>query len=234
IGDVNNSVVSNSSMISDDRTSGSLLLDVNDRDLKAGEIVEVTFSPAENIEGYQTTLNLNGLKTLGVVANDRVTANNFGIFENAVTVSIDEHAAFTLRFEAQKAGKLSEMIAVSNSITKSQAYKSSGASVANWEVALRFNGQNGSVIAGAGYELLQNVPNPVNGLTTITFHLPEAASAEIMVSNAEGKLLKTISGDFAKGLNTVTMQRAELETGILFYQLNSGNFTATKKMIVVD
>jgi hypothetical protein len=43
IGDVNNTVVANSLMVADDRTVGTLLFDVNDRDVKAGEEFEVTF-----------------------------------------------------------------------------------------------------------------------------------------------------------------------------------------------
>jgi hypothetical protein len=39
---------------------------------------------------------------------------------------------------------------------------------------------------------------------------------------------------FAKGYNTITLQRAELETGILFYQLDTPTHSATKKMIVVE
>jgi hypothetical protein len=43
-----------------------------------------------------------------------------------------------------------------------------------------------------------------------------------------------LNGSFAKGFNTLTLQRAELEAGILFYQLNTATHSATKKMIVVE
>jgi hypothetical protein len=235
MGDVNNSAAPNATAMSDDRTAGTLLFDVEDRDLKRGEEVEVTFKSAQTVAAYQFTLNLNGLSVLEVVANDKVSAGNFGLFADAVTVSLDA-AAFTLRFRADKAGKLSEMLAISNRITKAEAYKTIGNSetVARWDVAMRFNGSNGSFIAGTGFELLQNTPNPVSGVTSISFNLPEAAPASLTITNVEGRVLKTIQGSFTKGYNTVVLQRAELEAGVLFYQLNSTEFSATKKMIVIE
>jgi hypothetical protein len=235
VGDVNNTAVSNSLTAADDRNNGTLLLDVADRQVAAGETVEVTFKTAQDVAAYQLTLNVNGLTPVGVVADDKVTANNFGFFNDAVTVSIDGASTFTLKFQAEKAGNLSEMLSVSNRITKAEAYAAAAAEkVQKLDVALRFNGVNGSFVAGAGYELMQNVPNPVNGFTNIAFNLPTAAAATITISNAEGRVLKTIQGDFAKGLNTVAVQRAELSAGVLFYQLKSGDFSATKKMIVVE
>jgi hypothetical protein len=128
------------------------------------------------------------------------------------------------------------MLAISNRITKAEAYKTIGNSetVARWDVAMRFNGSNGSFIAGTGFELLQNTPNPVSGVTSISFNLPEAAPASLTITNVEGRVLKTIQGSFTKGYNTVVLQRAELEAGVLFYQLNSTEFSATKKMIVIE
>jgi len=239
IGDVNNTVVSNSLMTADDRTVGTLMFDVTDRELLAGEMVEVDFKAAETVEGYQFTLNLNGLEAVEAVASDKVNANNFGFFNaegqegNAVTVSVDGAASFSLRFRAEKAGRLSEMLAVSNRITKAEAYKAD-ADLARLDISLRFNGSNGAIVAGAGFELLQNVPNPVSNNTNISFNLPAAADATLIISNAEGRVLKTLQNSFAKGLNTVTLQRADLSSGILFYQLNTAEFSATKKMIVVE
>ncbi|MCC7507718.1 MAG: hypothetical protein IT259_20585, partial [Saprospiraceae bacterium] len=46
IGDVNGSVIANATQVAEDRTAGTLLLDVEDRDVKAGETFEVTFRTA--------------------------------------------------------------------------------------------------------------------------------------------------------------------------------------------
>ena len=236
IGDVNNTVVPNSLLQSDDRSVGTLLLDVADRDVKAGESFDLTFKTSEEVAAFQLTLNLDGLSVVEIQENDKVSANNFGVFNDALTVSLDAANDFTVNVVANKPGKLSDMLSVSNRITKAQAYKSLGNldEVANWDVALRFNGTNGSFVSGTGYELLQNVPNPVQGLTNISFNLPASMEATLTISNADGRVLKTLSGSYEKGLNTVTIHRAELDAGVLFYTLNTADYSATKKMIIVE
>jgi hypothetical protein len=235
IGDVNNSVVPNSLVSADDRSMGTLYFDVEDRAVKTGEMVEVKMTASENVAGYQFTMNLNGLKALEVVPGANMGRENFAMFDEAITASVNSEAGeFTIRFRATRNGQLSQMLGLGNSITRTEAYTEINGDVQQKEVMLRFNGANGSTVAGAGFELLQNAPNPTKGFTNISFNLPEAVEATLTVTNAEGKVVKRIVNQFAKGYNTITLQRAELETGILFYQLDTPTHSATKKMIVVE
>jgi len=231
IGDIDASAVANSLTSTEDRTAGTLFFDIEDRKVAAGEEVEVAFKAAEVAQGFQMTLNLHGLVVAEIVAGDQVNAQNFGVFADALTVSLDGAEEFTVRFRAVRTGKLSEMLSVGSRITKAEAYQQKDG-MSKMDVALRFNGQNG-VSTGAGFELFQNSPNPVASTTVITFNLPEAAEATLTINNAEGRLIKTINGSFAKGLNTVTLQRNDLPaTGILFYQLTTPTHSAVKKMVV--
>ena len=226
IGDVNGSAVANSLMVSDDRSVGTLLFDVNDRDVKAGEEFEVSFNASEKTQGYQMTLNLNGLKVSEILTNDKVSANNFGVFADALTVSIDGAENFTVKFRAEKAGKLSEMLGVSSRITKAEAYTLTND---RQEVALRFDGKT---IAGVGFELYQNQPNPFVNKTFVGFHLPDAATATLTVYDETGRVVFTQKGDFAKGYNAISLDRALLNTtGVLYYTLETATDSATKKMI---
>jgi hypothetical protein len=129
-----------------------------------------------------------------------------------------------------KAGDLSSMLGVSSRITKAEAYTEGGE---RNEVAFRFDGANGVVI-GTGFELYQNQPNPVVGKTSISFNLPESTTATLKITTVEGRVVKMVKGAFAKGLNTVTLNRSDLEAGILFYELSTSNNSAVKKMIIVD
>jgi len=226
IGDVNNTAVANSLMVSDDRTVGTLLFDLNDRAVAAGEEFDVTFKAADKTQGYQMTLNLNGLEVSEIVGSENVSANNFGVFADALTVSVDNADAFTVKFRAAKAGKLSEMLAVSSRITKSEAYSLADGRL---EVALRFDGKT---IAGVGFELYQNQPNPFVNKTFVGFHLPEAATATLTIYDETGRLVFTQKGDFAKGYNSISLDRALLNTtGVLYYTLETATDAATKKMI---
>jgi hypothetical protein len=109
------------------------------------------------------------------------------------------------------------MIHASHSITRSEAYVTVGNSVDRWDVALRFNGKTGIILNAAGFELLQNVPNPVGSSTAITFNLPEGGDALVTISDASGRVLKTINGTYPRGLNTIVLKRQDLEPGVLFY-----------------
>ena len=86
-----------------------------------------------------------------------------------------------------------------------------------------------------GYVLHQNIPNPFTDETAIGFVLPQAESAMISVYDVTGRLIRSIEGDFVKGFNQVQFRKADLGvSGILYYRLNAGAFTAARKMVVME
>jgi hypothetical protein len=226
IGDVNGTAVANATMQAEERTAGTALFDIQDRDVKAGETFEVTFKSAQALKGFQFTMLLNGLEAVGAVESGSVTASNFGlVFGDAATVSIDGAQEFTLRFRATKSGKLSEMLGVSGSITRAEAYGDAGRL---W-ISFRFSGKT---IAGVGFELYQNQPNPFVNKTFVGFFLPEAAEATLSVYDETGRVVYQQKGQFAKGENSIALDRALINTtGMLYYKLETSTDSATKKMI---
>ena len=226
IGDVNNTSISNASMKAEERTAGTAIFDVEDREVKSGETFEVTFEAAQHLKGFQFTILLDGLEVIGAGESENVTASNFGlVFDKAATVSVDGVQAFTLRFRATKSGKLSEMLGVSGSITRAEAYGDNG----RLGIALRFNGK---LISGVGFELYQNQPNPFVSKTSIGFYLPNAAEATLSVYDETGRTVYSQKGQFAKGENSIILDRALLNnTGLLYYKLETATDSATKKMI---
>jgi hypothetical protein len=86
-----------------------------------------------------------------------------------------------------------------------------------------------------GYELLQNTPNPFNGETQIGFKLPKATKATLSISDAKGALLYKVEGNYAKGNNQVTLKKEQLgASGVLYYTLETTEFIATKKMVILE
>ncbi|MBP6827728.1 MAG: T9SS type A sorting domain-containing protein, partial [Saprospiraceae bacterium] len=244
IGDVNNTAIANSFTSADDRSAGTLLFDVQDRTLKAGEVFEVTFKGAEQVQGFQFTLNLAGLEVMDIVENDLVKRGNFGVFSDALTTSVDVPVAsaaateFTVKFRAIKSGKLSNMLGVSSRITRAEAYRYSSLdhddndAMTQLDVALRFNNGATSTIAGVGFELYQNQPNPFVNKTMIGFHLPQATEATLTIYDETGRMLFMQKGQFSKGYNAVAIDRALLNTtGVMYYKLETATDAATKKMI---
>jgi hypothetical protein len=230
VGDVNGTVTANSLQSAEERTASTMLFDVQDQTVKAGEIFTVNFKGAERVQGYQFTMNLSNLEVLDIAGTGDIKAENFGVFEGALTTSVDgSDNEFAVTFRATKAGQLSQMLGVSSRVTKAEAY-----SLANnrMDVALRFNNNGTSTISGVGFELYQNQPNPFVNKTFIGFHLPEATSATLRIFDETGRMVFTQSGAFAKGYNTISVDRALISTtGVLYYTLETATDSATKKMI---
>jgi hypothetical protein len=250
VGDVNSTAIANSLMGSDDRSAGTLIFDVEDKTLKLGEEITVEFKAAEKVAGCQFTLNFNELKVMDILPGDGMKADNFALFpdDKALTASWNASGSdagppeFSVKFKAKKAGKLSEMLAVSSRITRAEAYLESnddnysndGNYPPSLDIAFRFNGQQGSTVTGIGFELYQNQPNPFVNKTTVGFHLPEETEATLSVYDESGRLLYSQTGNFAKGYNAVMLDRSALKAnGLLYYKLETARETATRKMILL-
>ena len=227
VGDLNGNAVANSFMQSEDRSAGTLYLNTEDRDIKAGETFEISLSATQNVQGYQLTLNHAGLEILDVTG---IKSENFAVHADAVTLSVDGSqtaATITLKVRAMQSGKLSRMLGVSSRITKAEAYNAASEKL---DIALRYN--NSAVITGLPFELYQNVPNPFISKTSIGFHLPEAATATLKVYDESGRVLLTQKGDFAKGYNQFSLDRQLLNTtGLLYYTVETATDKGTKLMI---
>jgi hypothetical protein len=229
IGDVDGTATPNNLVSSDDRTAGTLLFDVQDRAVKAGETFTVNFKAADKAAGYQFTMNLNGLEVADILPGEKMSLDNFGVFADAITTSADgSNGEFAVTFRATANGQLSQMIGVSSRITKAVAFDASS----KLAVAFRFNNGATSTIAGLGFELYQNSPNPFINKTFVGFHLPEATEATLSVYDETGRVLYTTTGDFGKGYNAIALDRTSLNAiGVLYYKLETATNSATKKMI---
>jgi len=89
------------------------------------------------------------------------------------------------------------------------------------------------------YSLLQNSPNPFNPSTKIQFELPKAGFARLSVYNVLGQTVRTLYEEkLLAGKHTVIFDGkddngSEIASGIYFYRLEAGDFTQSKKMILL-
>lgn len=84
------------------------------------------------------------------------------------------------------------------------------------------------------FQLDQNYPNPFNPSTVINFSIPKAGNVTLKVYNAVGQEVATLVDGYKDVSNyKVTFDASKLASGIYFYSLNAGNFTQTKKMMLV-
>lgn len=84
------------------------------------------------------------------------------------------------------------------------------------------------------FELGQNYPNPFNPTTKINFSIPTASNVTLKVYDALGKEVSSVVNEFKPAGNyTADFTANNLNSGVYFYTLNAGNFTATKKLMLV-
>ena len=84
------------------------------------------------------------------------------------------------------------------------------------------------------YELTQNYPNPFNPSTSIDFSIPQSGYVRLGVFDMLGREVETlVNGEYESGTYSVTWNASRYASGAYVYLLQSGDFTATKKMMIV-
>lgn len=94
------------------------------------------------------------------------------------------------------------------------------------------------------FKLYQNYPNPFNPSTKIQYFLSSDSYVLLKVYDILGNEFVTLVDEFKKAgkyevdfsienLKSIPSSLANLSSGIYFYQLRFGNFTQTKKMLLI-
>ena len=82
--------------------------------------------------------------------------------------------------------------------------------------------------------LEQNYPNPFNPSTTIKFSLPSSGYATLKIYNALGEeVAELLDKKLTNGTYQVEWNASNVPSGVYFYQLKTGSFVQTKKMILM-
>lgn len=83
------------------------------------------------------------------------------------------------------------------------------------------------------YSLGQNYPNPFNPSATIEFSLPVASQYELRVYNVLGQTVERFNGEADAGTHQVIFSGDNRASGVYFYKLTAGDFSDTKKMMLL-
>jgi len=220
------------------RSNKNLQFQTTDAFLKAGQLIEIPISANnfEQILGYQFTINLDNLAFVDIKAGAiAISKNNFAqlddrtittVWSNESPVTSDQ-TLFTLVVEVLEDTPLSEALTFNSRITPALAYE---ASDERMDIELDFTPTQAATVATT--QLLQNTPNPFYGETIIGFQLAQAGAVTLQVFDATGRNIITKNGDYASGSHTIRLaDMNDFSTGILYYQLSTADFQATKKMI---
>ncbi|MFC1553440.1 T9SS type A sorting domain-containing protein [candidate division KSB1 bacterium] len=89
------------------------------------------------------------------------------------------------------------------------------------------------------YFLDQNYPNPFNPVTNIKYGIPETGFVSLHIFNSVGQKIRTlVSAEKTSGTYTVMWDGCdnlglEVSTGVYFYRIVSGEYTDTKKLLLI-
>jgi hypothetical protein len=243
VGDVNGNAAPNDfDAPAEERSGETLVLNVRDEALQAGQTQRVDFSVKNfrDIVGYQFTLRFDAelldfqQVEMGELAS--LSETNFGfrlLDEGVLTTSwndinpnnlADDAVLFSLVFSAKKNTSLSEALRISSDYTRAEAYFDNGELL---DLALNFDGSSPIPHTSS----LKISPNPFKETTVIGFTLPtpqapqapqgQAQEFTLRVFDAAGRLVKT--------------QRQDLPmAGTYFFRLQTAGEVATGKLVLVE
>ena len=84
------------------------------------------------------------------------------------------------------------------------------------------------------FVLFQNFPNPFNPTTTIKFSIRNSDFVTLTVVDVLGNVVSTlVNKEVVPGTYEVKFDGSNLSSGIYFYRLQSGNFSETKKLLLI-
>ncbi len=117
-----------------------------------------------------------------------------------------------------------------------KAVSSSGAYRDYW--ALKFDAPmdsriDFSEIQPHSFQLAQNRPNPFNPNTEIEFSLPKTTDWNLTIYNIIGQKVESFTGNNSAGSVIINWDASDYASGIYFYRLETGEFTNTKKMVLL-
>jgi hypothetical protein len=135
---------------------------------------------------------------------------------------------FELQIQAIEDIRISDIIELNSLITTSEAYSLEGEIL---EIEL---GQRNETVLFEKTELFQNNPNPWIDETVITFSLPKAMNAQIIVYDLAGQLIIDHKADYEAGIQELKLDKTTFNTaGIYYYELITEDDHLSKKMVLM-
>jgi hypothetical protein len=103
------------------------------------------------------------------------------------------------------------------------------------------SGNDAPVVANArfGFDLAQATPNPFTDATSIRFSVPSRTHVQIEVYNILGQKVRTLVDETMEGNSYVREwdgradQGAKVSSGIYFYKMVAGDYSATRKAVLL-
>lgn len=193
-------------------------------------------------EGMQMELNTNnsniefiGMESAALeITNDHyATSNNnliISITQPQTKVILTDKPLFYLLLKGD----------ANNAVVKAMELSKTGLSAEYYNENLEIlpislewrNSETNTSISGS--TLFQNKPNPFSELTTVSFEIQDNQEVEFIIYEMDGKVIYKSSKFYEKGYHEFELTRKDLNSsGVLFMQMNTGDFTDTKRLVLI-
>ncbi len=231
----------------DDRQKGALHFLAPDISFQAGEVVsvDITTPDLDGVAAFQLGLDYNpNFLTLNYMESGLVSLDMTAAFTGSHLVSAAWYAtalldptvqgkdsrqtAFTLVFTALQNGQLHDVLSLSPAQTPAMLYS-------RQQEALGAELEFVPVSAGRPHPVLNPVqPNPAKDRITISYDLPEACDAKLVLTDADGRVVRSESSFQEAGHHMVDWQLgAEKSQGLLLLRLETASGTAVQRVMRV-
>jgi hypothetical protein len=97
----------------------------------------------------------------------------------------------------------------------------------------------GDTPSASGVELFQNIPNPFNPTTRISFHLAQRENVELMVYDVKGRLVNTLfkgqlgAGPHSETWNGTNANGGRVSSGVYLYVLRTSTEEIARRMVLL-
>ncbi len=88
--------------------------------------------------------------------------------------------------------------------------------------------------APSDFKLDQNYPNPFNPVTSIMYTIPEESFVKLKIYNMLGnEVASLVNEEKPAGDYRIKFDASNLPSGVYIYRIQAGNFSATKKLMLI-
>ena len=239
IGDINGNAIANS-LLADGRSRRQTELHADDVWMKGGETrrFQLSIDGVGDLVGLQLALITKDAK-IKSIQGDALSLEDIhlhSIDDNSSVIAwwapeaMSSGEVISVTIEAEKDGYLSDMIQLDRTMIKTALYDGA---FQEYDLDLSFDTHH--AVSLRVDELYQNVPNPFSQQTTIGFDVSEEGEATFTVIDLSGRTLYTETLIVTQGYNEIDISSNDIGArGVLYYKLETGTFTATNKMIIID
>ncbi|MCX6157274.1 MAG: T9SS type A sorting domain-containing protein [Ignavibacteriae bacterium] len=202
--------------------SGSASLYIQNNNLKLQNTIPVA--------GIQYKLSGAGAQNVVFTPSSELT--NYQVAAGSASENSKTFVVFTMSDTSLNSGihTLGTFTGLNNGITINEIFIADG----NGNGILTSNEETGNTEIPKDYTLNQNYPNPFNSTSKLKFAIANLGYTKIVIYDVMGRELQTLVNKTLKpGKYDISIDGSNLSSGVYFYKLTSGSYSATKKMIVL-